>query len=408
MWAFADDTATVVMDYTVTVPCIGRLFSEFERISALGLNIAKTVFIPLWLVSNKAQLRKFVRELYPPWKDISIKDSGKYLGFFVGPGAGLSSWDKPVRKYHQRAKDWSAMHLGLFYNTQVYRTFVVSVLSFVMQLMDDPPDLGEHFAQVVRLLAPGPGNWISLADASHLEKGFGFHGSFQNPCWTSLAAKMRVAVTVANDHHTKAVELESLILSRPRRPFPEWNSRSFFTVLDKCMRYLSQHGITEQTVRQNLQSSGLHGMSFQRCAETLISTRLDKTYFANARIRQKLMIWKVHGVPAHLENRILRNFRLLKIWCSPRVLSIYFKTVWNGWVTDDRMKELIKKQGRVVRPCVLGCGREVDRVEHYGRCSVYWQFLSRNRPAGIGIPIGQHSAETFLMLSELCDEDKVR
>ena len=90
------------------------------------------------------------------------------------------------------------------------------------------------------------------------------------------------------------------------------------------------------------------------------------------------------------------------------MLAVYFKTLWNGWVTDDRMKGLLKSQGREIRPCMLGCGRESDRIEHYGRCSVYWEFLARPCPTGLGIPMAWRSAEAFLMLTDMQDHHKIK
>ncbi|CAK0896103.1 unnamed protein product [Prorocentrum cordatum] len=37
--AFADDTAVVVSDYTISFPCIGRAFLEYASISGLQLNV---------------------------------------------------------------------------------------------------------------------------------------------------------------------------------------------------------------------------------------------------------------------------------------------------------------------------------------------------------------------------------
>ena len=56
--------------------------------------------------------------------------------------------------------------------------------------------------------------------------------------------------------------------------------------------------------------------------------------------------------------------RLLSNSCPPRVLAVYFRTLWNGWVTYERMKGLVEK-----RPCILGCGWEDDMVEHHCCCS---------------------------------------
>ena len=134
--AFADDTAVVIADYVVSTPVLGRLSQEFERISALSLNISKTIFIPLWPLGSSMALRTYIRELCSWWWDISVKTCGKYSGFMTGPGSEDESWSKPLQKYLHRAEQWGSLNLGLYYNMQGYRTFVATVLSFVMQLAE--------------------------------------------------------------------------------------------------------------------------------------------------------------------------------------------------------------------------------------------------------------------------------
>ena len=46
--AFADGIAVVVEDVWSSAPCLQKLFNEFHEISALGLNVKKTVMIPPW------------------------------------------------------------------------------------------------------------------------------------------------------------------------------------------------------------------------------------------------------------------------------------------------------------------------------------------------------------------------
>ncbi|CAE8623176.1 unnamed protein product [Polarella glacialis] len=173
--AFADDTACVVADYAVTLPALSRLFAEFEAISALSLNIKKTVFIPLRRQSCNKNVQALIREICPAWRDMHVSSSGKYFGFIIGPGAKLSSWDKPLNKYALRAELWSSFKLGLTLNAVAHRVFIASVLSYVMQLEADPADLQIKFEFALRRLAPGPGNWIALADLTHLCSCFHFH-----------------------------------------------------------------------------------------------------------------------------------------------------------------------------------------------------------------------------------------
>lgn len=405
--AFADDTAAVIEDYVVAIPVLAQLFQQFEKISALSLNISKTMFIPLWSGADFINLQTLIRELCPLWRGVSVDSSGKYLGFVVGPGGVNCSWKKPLDKYIQRSVQWSSMNLGLFYNMKVYRTFISTVLSFIMQLADDHPDLEDSFHKVLRRLAPGPGNWITPADATHLHSSYSFVCSFQDPRWTSLAAKLRVIATMAQDCDQKRRVFEATQIEYGRRPFPEWHKNCFYCVLARSGDLLKQHGITANQVEARRSRSDKN-CSFQSAAEVLISEKLGKSYFAEARVRQKLIPWKVTGVPAHLERRVFMNLALLSQWCPPRVMAVYFKSIWCGWVTDVSMKGLRKTQGLGIRPCVLNCGWDDDSVFHYGRCSVYWHFLSLPRSGGLGLPATWRSSNAFLLLDDVRPEDKVR
>ena len=61
------------------------------------------------------------------------------------------------------------------------------------------------------------------------------------------------------------------------------------------------------------------------------------------------------------------------------------------------------------RCCVLGCGRGDDDVYHYLRCEVFWSYVIKNRPAGLGITSCSRSAAAALLVSDgMQEEDKVR
>ena len=143
----------VVEDYVKSLPMLCKLFSEFAMISALDLNIGKTVFIPLWRHTSHRHVATLIKEACPSWGQILVASCGKYLGFMVGPGASRSSWDKPLKKFATRARIWSSLHLGLPCNALVYNVFVLSVLGFVMQLEPEPPELEGHIKHAMALLA---------------------------------------------------------------------------------------------------------------------------------------------------------------------------------------------------------------------------------------------------------------
>ena len=135
---------------------------------------------------------------------------------------------------------------------------------------------------------------------------------------------------------------------------------------------------------------------------------LEKPYFAEARLRQKLAPWKLQGIPGCLERKVLRNLDFLQGKVPPRVMAVYFRSIWGGWATDCRMRSLLRSQDRTLRPCVLGCGWDEDSLYHYSRCKVYWHFLAMPRKGGLGIPLCNRSAEAFLLLAPLGWEDQIR
>ena len=146
---FADDTGLVVSEYIKAMPHLSRTFEEYALISALDLNVKKTVFIPLWPTTSLSNVRKLLRELCPRWRDIAVDWCAKYLGFSIGPGSVTKSWQKPLAKYQQRADTWSRLNLGLHLNTIVYKPFVASVLGFVWQLEAHVPESLQIFEKVL-------------------------------------------------------------------------------------------------------------------------------------------------------------------------------------------------------------------------------------------------------------------
>ena len=192
----------------------------------------------------------------------------------------------------------------------------------------------------------------------------------------------------------------------------------FFVNLSFAHEQAEQHGVTRGAIKKHmglregcLSSEDLvtWKKSFQRCAEALVQRAFAMPYFKESRVRSKLAVWNLSGIPARLERRVLKNFALLSKWCPPRVLSVYFRTLWNGWTTDIRMRSLRKQQGLPIRGCMLKCGWDEDSVQHYSCCRVYWHFVSMRRPAGLGVLLEKRSRETFFMLSsDLTEEDVVR
>ena len=293
--------------------------------------------------------------------------------------------------------------MGLYLNIVAYRSFVASVLSYIWQLELEPDYLMEAFQQALIKLAPGPGSWASRGDLCNLTGAYGFPMQFPDPRWTSMAAKLRVVSAVASDCRERRRELEYLPLEVGRRPFPSWYARSYFKVLADTLDKAEQAGISLRFIAKEVATSKSKP-SFQGVAERLINTKFADVYFRDSRIRAKCATWRFDILPGRLESRFMRCSRVILEHCPPRVWSVFFRTIWNGWVTHERMKALLP-----ARPCLLGCGWPDDGLGHYVCCSVYWQFLCKDRPRGLGIRGLRRTKENAMLLCcGLDDEDVVR
>ena len=276
-----------------------------------------------------------------------------------------------------------------------------------MQLEDAPSNLEEVFSKVLRLLAPGPGNWATTADLVHLKSSYFFPAAFMDPRWEALACKARVIQSVAPDCHAKAKELEALQVNNFRRPFGQWHKNSYFQVLARTSDMLSQRNICSLTISSKV----VAGKSFQQVARTMIEKNFQATYYSEARIRSHLTKWRLQGIPGQLDRRVALNMKLLSSWCAPRVQIVYFKAIWNRWTTDARMRTLLEKQGKGIRACLLGCrmADSKDDLKHYAVCDVFWSFLCSPPAGGMGLPRHLRSNDTALLLhQELGDLDRVR
>ena len=94
-----------------------------------------------------------IREILPNWNGVLVEKSGKYLGFFVGPDAGMKSWDAPAEKWASRALQIKRTGGGLHFSVMMYNTTAVTSLSFVAQLVPAPSEVIKKGSSVLNSLA---------------------------------------------------------------------------------------------------------------------------------------------------------------------------------------------------------------------------------------------------------------
>ena len=97
----------------------------------MKLAIKKTVSIPLRRMETQQVEEERLRKHYDDWIGVAILHTAKYLGYYVGPGKGDTSWEKPIQKYIQRLDRWRRIEAGTLFAVTAYETCVLSVLPFL-------------------------------------------------------------------------------------------------------------------------------------------------------------------------------------------------------------------------------------------------------------------------------------
>ena len=379
--AFADDTAVVLRSLREDGPTVARIFNEFGDISGMHLNIPKCMLIPLWLdsVGNAAnQMTTWV----PDWASFKVSFWGKYLGYAIGPEKKAHMWQAALAKVVDRARLWAPLGLGLHYNAIVFNTYVVSVLSFLMQLARPPKELDKAIQTALRLLASGPGNWAQPVDLYNLEENYGQVRSFSNPLTIATAAKIRVALYEAEAAgglrvRSRAADFRTMRAQNPLDHWDEWLDEAPILILEEALNtFTATCRITPTQISSEIRVP--RGTETQEDADKRTKANIQKTAterinrmgrpLAEDRMRERLERWHLPGLPLRTARASLRRFRRLRDLGPPRLNAAMLSSAWNRWCTQRRFGQ----QGC----CVLGCRGEEDSIEHYSRCSVVRTFAA--------------------------------
>ncbi|CAK0851948.1 unnamed protein product, partial [Prorocentrum cordatum] len=147
--ADADDAAFADPLLVQQFGLLERVFTEYARVSGLELKVQTAVLVPLGQLSNE-QVRAHFRREVPLWGAMEISYSAKHVGFYVGPGRGLKSWDSPFKKMEDPAVVWGQLGAGMMYTIEAYCASVASVTAFIAQLDPHPDGLPEAIAHVAK------------------------------------------------------------------------------------------------------------------------------------------------------------------------------------------------------------------------------------------------------------------
>ena len=95
-----------------------------------------------------------------------------------------------MEKYIAWARFWGSIGAGALTTLRAYRIYVASVLLFVGQLEDPPPQLQQEEAQALKKMVRGPKDWIT-AECAHELKSLGFNDQLTDLPSILTASKAR-------------------------------------------------------------------------------------------------------------------------------------------------------------------------------------------------------------------------
>ena len=409
--AYADDIAIVARSIRNSAPRLRELFNDLAQVSNLALNVPKTVCIPLWCDTPEAT-RHTVSGVCPEWRDMEVSDTGRYLGFYVGPGRKDKAWAAAGDKMLARATTWEWPKLGLFYATMAYNTYIASLACYVAQLDTPPPSFRAVEERALRRAAAGPYKWAMPEDLFRLRDVWGQAANFRDLHKTALAAKVRVATFENNAHGglhvaTRARRLRDLFSNAVlgphrdrRRIWQDWYDRNPLLVLNQALQITSAMDCSPLRIMTII--AGDTPRPWPQTVLRRIKTRFQSAltaklkeamlYDAEGHMRRKLRRWNLPNRPHVSAARAVRRLQSLPRLVPPRVAAAVLSTIWNRWATARRLQI----EGPANR-CVLGCSPTAeDSLEHYACCPLIRQAARRHLRLNLrGWP---HAISDFMML----------
>ena len=141
--ACADDIGTSLCRLE-HIGVIKHAFDSFKPLSGLRLKPQKCVLILTTSTAdehNTAVVRQWLRVHCPGWCNFQMANTGKYLGFCLGPKSSLLQWKEPLEKFKARVSEAKASSVPTALAGSVFASRAVSVLGYKAQLVPPPPTL---------------------------------------------------------------------------------------------------------------------------------------------------------------------------------------------------------------------------------------------------------------------------
>ena len=150
LYACADDLGGALLRIA-SLLVLAKIFEVMGFVSGMFLNPKKCVIIPL-VPFNSFLFQEYTKWLavhIPAWADFAVASHGEYLGFEVGPSAGIHQWDKVTRSFNHNLAVVTNSGAPPSVSVFSFNTRLVPKYSYKAQLtFPDPglPDLEKKWA----------------------------------------------------------------------------------------------------------------------------------------------------------------------------------------------------------------------------------------------------------------------
>ena len=115
-------------------------FKRNTAASGLNLKPSKCNTVPIFGKDPRERhaFQQWLTREIPDWSDFRIAKHATYLGFEIGPGAALKSWNNPIAKWRKRIEQIAATGVGPAAAGILYSTRAAPTLSYIAQLLPLP------------------------------------------------------------------------------------------------------------------------------------------------------------------------------------------------------------------------------------------------------------------------------
>ena len=374
-----------------------RVFFRARMAAGLSLGLPKCKLIPVAVPFTSAvrdQVRSWLEAYLPEWSTFEVVPSGVYLGFALGPGVTLESWEGPLSKLEVRARAIGGAKAPPTVSTLLYNSRAVPVVGYVPQLVSPPPSLYKSESLLASHVFHVPPNSFTISNLVRVSEFGGV--PFRSAVALSLATAVRAAYATFSDIWgdlwdllARAGMIGTTQAERDRGIYwgPHWKTCAMIARI----HHLRTMDCTARSADTRWEQALKIGVS---CARAFLAARRARSPFATrwwiARGLQKavtkaiadglfrdgptvMVQRRLRAHFPHEESSVLNAqweeiFRLLR--GAPTFLATDVVKTWaNAWTTSHRM-------GETEKLACLFCARPSgDDWKHYAGCAKMWQFI---------------------------------